>query len=617
LLRTSQPVDAPPAPARAAGLSGASKPRFAWLGATARRRLVTYVPPLLVALVALPFLLHQNAWWEWQNPYWLLERQTAHVAEHGTPTLFLHTSVGKFYPHYVFYGGPLFALAAYPATIVGAWPVFVATIVAALLAGYVGIYWTARNLGLARGLAVLPALIFATMPWMVTEVYGRSAWTELVAINAAALMLGAATSLFWRPGHARRRSLAALTLGMAAVGGSHTLTTMTAGVGLPLFLLLLAPVLPRPLEARRLLRTAGSALAAIALGVGLTAAWLLPNLWFGSDTAATTKEWSAFLLDFSKPMLDPSIVLSPVPAVNDELRDINYFFNQPSVLAIGWALLAVAVVVTLRRGRPSRELASIAGLVVVGAALLAVIVTPSWWPHFPAVIQAIQFPFRLVPFVAIACALVMMLALRQLPRGLVRGVLVGGLVLVTAAQVGIGLRQAQTTEARTSTSGVEPGPRSEITAESEIIAFGGSNANAVQFRVIHRPTGPAERGRSVPVQLTDVTTSDVGILRGRDRVGAVRMPEVIWSPFVRIEGDVEVVGRVDAGYAKVRVVKTDADGAWSATVRPVCSGLCLTSDAPWPLVVGRLLSFFSVLAVLGIGGRWLWGGWRARGATRG
>ncbi|MDX6714048.1 MAG: hypothetical protein QOH30_606, partial [Baekduia sp.] len=55
------------------------------------RRVATVLPPLLVGLLALPFVLHQNSWWEWNTALWLLERQTAHVSAHGVPTLFVHT----------------------------------------------------------------------------------------------------------------------------------------------------------------------------------------------------------------------------------------------------------------------------------------------------------------------------------------------------------------------------------------------------------------------------------------------------------------------------------------------------------------------------------------------
>src|SRR4051794_33217615 len=100
----------------------------------AQRRLATWVPPLVVGLVALPFVLRQNAYWEWTTAYWLLERQAAHVSAHGAPTLYLHTNAGSFYAFYAFYAGFTLSILAYPAALVGAWPVFAATCVAAPIA---------------------------------------------------------------------------------------------------------------------------------------------------------------------------------------------------------------------------------------------------------------------------------------------------------------------------------------------------------------------------------------------------------------------------------------------------------------------------------------------------
>ena len=159
------------------------------------RRLATFVPPLLVALLALPFIQRQNSWWEWSNAYWLLERQTEHVSAHGVPTLFLNNVSGAFNPFYTFYAGFTLSVLAYPAAVIGAWPVFAGTVVAAIVCGYVGIWWTARNLGLSPQLAVLPGLVFTTAPYVLSEIYGRGAWAELVAVNAAAVLLGALTAM--------------------------------------------------------------------------------------------------------------------------------------------------------------------------------------------------------------------------------------------------------------------------------------------------------------------------------------------------------------------------------------------------------------------------------------
>jgi hypothetical protein len=158
------------------------------------------LPPLLVGLLALPFILWQNSWWEWATPFWLLQRQAAHVSAHGVPTLFLHTASGAFNPFYAFYGGFTLSALAYPAAAIGAWPVIVAATEAAMVGGYLGIWWTARNLGLSHRLAVLPPLTFSTTPYLLSDLYGRGAWAEFLAVNAAAVVLGAAT------GRPRRRS---------------------------------------------------------------------------------------------------------------------------------------------------------------------------------------------------------------------------------------------------------------------------------------------------------------------------------------------------------------------------------------------------------------------------
>jgi hypothetical protein len=153
-----------------------------------------------VALLTLPFILRQNSWWEWVNVYWLLERQTEFVSAHGTPTYFLHMDPIGFNPYYVYYAGPLLSSLAYPAALLGTWPVFVAATVVAIVAGYFGIWWAARNLGLSRRLAVLPALAFSTTPYILSNLYGRGAWSEFIAVNTVAVLLGALTALLWHPG---------------------------------------------------------------------------------------------------------------------------------------------------------------------------------------------------------------------------------------------------------------------------------------------------------------------------------------------------------------------------------------------------------------------------------
>jgi len=67
------------------------------LSPVTERRIVTFLPPLLIAALLIPFAVRQNAWYEWENAYWFLQRQAEHVSAHGVPTLFLHTKDGSFY----------------------------------------------------------------------------------------------------------------------------------------------------------------------------------------------------------------------------------------------------------------------------------------------------------------------------------------------------------------------------------------------------------------------------------------------------------------------------------------------------------------------------------------
>ena len=325
------------------------------------RRVATYVPPLLVGLFALPFILRQNSWWEWGNAYWLLERQTAYVSAHGVPTLFLHNYSEAYNPFYVYYSGFTLSLLAYPAALFGEWPVFVASVVAAMAGGYLGIWWTARNLGLSPQLAILPGLTFATTPYVLSEIYGRGAWAELVAANGAAVVLGATTSLLWhpRPERSRAPAFAALIAATAVVAGTHNVSLMLSAILLPLILLALRPLRART-GAPPLLPQVGRVAAAVALGIGLTAAWLLPNLWFGRSTLiAHPALWSTKTFADTFDLLTITNLFSPLPRIPVAFES-RWLYAQAPTLVAAWSLIAIVATVWLRRRSPDRVLASLA-----------------------------------------------------------------------------------------------------------------------------------------------------------------------------------------------------------------------------------------------------------------
>lgn len=116
---------------------------------------------MLIALLALPFTVSQNSWYEWSNASWLLELQTAHVHAFGTPSYFTDAAGMLFYPQQLFYAGPLVSVLAYPAVVLGAWPVFAAVTALTFPAMSAGVSWTARNLGVP---GVLPCCRVSPSP---------------------------------------------------------------------------------------------------------------------------------------------------------------------------------------------------------------------------------------------------------------------------------------------------------------------------------------------------------------------------------------------------------------------------------------------------------------------
>jgi hypothetical protein len=555
------------------------------------RRLAIFAPPLLVGLFALPFILRQNSWWEWGNAYWLLERQAAHVSAHGTPTLFLHNFSGAFNPFYAFYSGFTLSLLAYPAAVFGAWPVFVASVVAAMVCGYLGIWWTARNLGLSPQLAILPGLIFATTPYVLSEIYGRGAWAELVAVNAAAVVLGASTALLWRPRPERSRSaaLAALLAASTLLAGTHNITLMVSAVLLPLIVLALLPLRSRTTRAPLLPELARAAIA-VALGIGLTAAWLLPNLWFGPSTLiAHPSSFNNQTFSQTFDVLKITNLFSPLPRIPAAFEG-RWLYAQAPALAALWSLVAIGAIVWLRRRSADRVLASLAGLVVLAIALVVLIVNPGWWNSFPALIQTVQFSYRLIPYLAIVVALVAIIGLTALGARTGPGRwMAGALVAIVALQAGAGVWIVTHSKAGASQA-AGLAHHDDLTVNTEPVSFGAKGLVVqYQFHVINERLGDAPT--QPPGQLSNINliTSDTARVQGVGGVGDRMLVPVVWSRLVQVTGDAKIDGRDERGRSMLAVTATDPQGRWEATVE---------AAHPWQLTLGRLISLLSALAIV-------------------
>src|SRR5438132_9736632 len=253
------------------------------------------IATLVVLLIASPLLFTSDGFIaDFTNAIWLAGYQQHVIAAHLHPTLFLQTQrLGVFYPLFAFYGGTLFALSGALAVALGGSTIvaFEIVTVAAIAAAYGGLFWLARQLGVKRAVAHAPAIVFVTSAYYVTNLYGRGAWEEFIAVSALALVLAASLRLvrgrlsFW--------PVACLVAASAVFAGSHNITLLW-GTTLALLALACYWLLSgrsRELPWRRMLAVAGL----IALGVGLNGWFLLPDLSYAHDTIVSARDivWSA------------------------------------------------------------------------------------------------------------------------------------------------------------------------------------------------------------------------------------------------------------------------------------------------------------------------------------
>jgi hypothetical protein len=571
------------------------------LSPVTERRIVTFLPPLFVAALLIPFAMRQNAWYEWENAYWFLQRQAEHVSAHGVPTLFLHTKDGSFYPFFLYYGGFTIGLLAYPAALFGAWPVFLASMVAAVVGGYLGIWWTALSLGLSRRLAVLPALIYATTPYVLSDAYGRGAWAELVGVNAVAVMLGGWTALLRSDARYPKVALAALAGSGAVLAGTHNVTLLMTAAVLPLIVLALLPFASAGKERAAVLAPLGRGAIAAVLGAGLTAAWLVPNLWLGPKTYISQVTLSQEGFVATAPFVSITNILSPWPVVPSEFKGVMWIYAQGPVLAIAWVLVALAVTVVSGRrgGGVSRGVVASSGaLVALGIALLVLVTHPGWWPSLPRLVQTVQMPMRLLPFLAIITAVAVAVLVVGIGQRRERGPLMAALTIAVAAQALIAIYVVTSGEPGVTLTAT-PVRHGDVKVDGEPSPFSGPGEIVPsQFRVLNKPQGDQTVVARVAAKLDSRLTSDAGTLRGTAKVGDRVATDIVASPLVRIAGDVRVAGRTDKGLTLLEVTRTDANGVFTGTVAAQCA-LCLsTASSGWQLRVGRLITLLSFALLL-------------------
>jgi hypothetical protein len=394
------------------------------------RELDLLVGATVVVLVAAPMLFTDSGFAvDFTNHLWLTWVAGKALVESGHPSYFLNASeVGVFYPWFAFYGGSLYMIVGGISELLGGHPVlaFVGVTTLAVAGSYLGMVWLGRELGLRGMLSHAPALTVVTSAYYITNLYGRGAWTELMATAVIAPLLASGVHLVrasrWRP-----LPIVVFVVSAVLFTGSHNITLLWGSTVAVLTgsILLLALGGVRRLPLRRLAMVAGLGGASV-----LVNAWYLaPDILYASDVRAHAYAVAVAGASFFD---TPAVLLDPLRTVPSESTTPALYVQVP-VWFFAWGLLAGPLL--LWRRRPIAQLGRAwIGVVILIGVLLGMIMLTSLWGVMPFPFDEIQYPYRLGSYVFYAVG------------GLV---LVGALALQRAASE---REPARTATARTATA---------------------------------------------------------------------------------------------------------------------------------------------------------------------
>lgn len=379
---------------------------------------------------------------DFTNSLWLIWEAGHHFGHSLWPSFFLNVEAsgtidGIFNPEFAFYGGPLFTIAgALSALLFDHAAIAYALVTAAGLAGaYGGCFWLARQCGVRGLLAHVPAVVMLTGAYYVTDLYGRGAWSEFMAVSSIPLVLASATHLA-RASRWRVWPVLALILATIVFTGSHNITlewgVLVFGIGA---MCLLAAYRPASLSWRRLLGVG----ALMLLSAGVNGWFLLPDLAYAGRTQIAN---ASFNWSYTSAFDAPGVILDPLREVPSSSSTPALFVQAPV-----WFMLWAAIVGVASWRRPVMARLHCAWVIAALGILAMLGLLMFRWPlqHMPAALQDIQFPYRLSAYVLLLSVAFVTVAVLVLQRLAAEPGRVGGalrplralLVAVTLISVGL------------------------------------------------------------------------------------------------------------------------------------------------------------------------------------
>jgi hypothetical protein len=550
------------------------------------RRTAIWVPVAVIGLLASPMALTDRSFGtDWTLHLWLLRQQQWNIDATGHPGLFLSTKqLGVFYPMFAFVGSGIYSLGGYLAIILGDQPILAYKLLylAGLCLAYGGLTWLAVQRGLQGWRSQIPGLVFVTGSYMVSDLGTRGDLGEFMALASIPFLLAAAYALLTSP----RRRLPHL---LAVVGaafvftGSHNITLLwgtvfLAAVGL-LALVAFGPKIRRPVPWRRV----GAFVGCAAIGAGLNAWYLFPDLAYGLDTQIARGSRGT------------------VPAIVDR---VGFIFSpwRPAYairVTVPWMFVAWGIVVAIatvrRRGWESNAL--FVGLLAIGAGFVVLAVDHAAWTSLPDAFYNIQFTRRLNAYVLLTTALIVIAALERLRRAHDPVKFIGLAMLALISVFTLGLATKQIWAARSSIhvagKGVLRAPKdlNHIVIRSRTVIPPSWYARD-EFRNDSGSTlaTPADRSLIIPVDKVHDSTFS-GVLDVPNGPAPFRTNISAGPHFVHMSG-ITAVSETGRGYVvAVRAHGEPARGPIAVDIHQVDSAV---------LRSGMIVSLLSALALLSV-----------------
>jgi hypothetical protein len=381
------------------------------------------IPVVVIGTILVPLLLTERSVNDWTNHLWLLYAQGRDIEELGHPSYFLQSNLGAFLPWYAFYGGTMYAAGGLLSVVIGAIPAYVVLHVFAVGAAYGGFVWLGKLAGIRGWWSHVPAILFVTSSYYVTNLYGRGATPEAFATSMIPLVIAGAIHLTaserWTFG-----PVAAYVAAVIMFTGSHSLTLVWGATFIAAVLTLMVVVAWSRRPSRR---RVGAVFGVTALAGAVNLWFVLPLLAYSSRVAIGDE--SASLVSFGLDYTDSAELFSVLRDTPQPL--LHTIQAQLPVLVIVWGILAF-VVVARSATRATRNLT--VGLVAILVAVVVLLLSPGLIEDLPGPWGRIQFPYRLVTYATLAASGIALVLLRPVQElGSPKRVVLAGLLVITTA----------------------------------------------------------------------------------------------------------------------------------------------------------------------------------------